>query len=50
MAALKQFAISGEHSELARSLLDTLKTRSNQNPSEATPPSTGRAVTVFRSQ
>ncbi|MGR5299316.1 type-F conjugative transfer system pilin assembly protein TrbC [Vibrio mediterranei] len=50
MAALKQFAISGEHSELARSLLDTLKTRSNQNPSEATPPNTGRAVTVFRSQ
>ncbi|MCY9855394.1 type-F conjugative transfer system pilin assembly protein TrbC [Vibrio mediterranei] len=50
MAALKQFAISGEHSELARSLLDTLKTRSNQNPSEATPSNTGRAVTVFRSQ
>ncbi|WP_301338305.1 type-F conjugative transfer system pilin assembly protein TrbC [Vibrio mediterranei] len=50
MAALNQFAISGEHSELARSLLDTLKTRSNLNPSEATPPSTGRAVTVFRSQ
>ncbi|ASI93424.1 MULTISPECIES: type-F conjugative transfer system pilin assembly protein TrbC [Vibrio] len=50
MAALKQFAISGEHSELARSLLDTLKTRSSQNPSETTPPSTGRAVTVFRSQ
>ncbi|MGX9523180.1 type-F conjugative transfer system pilin assembly protein TrbC [Vibrio mediterranei] len=50
MAALKQFAISGEHSELARSLLDTLKTRSNLNPSETTPASTGRAVTVFRSQ
>ncbi|WP_338126453.1 type-F conjugative transfer system pilin assembly protein TrbC [Vibrio mediterranei] len=50
MAALKQFAISGEHSELARSLLDTLKTRSNQNSSEATPSNTGRAVTVFRSQ
>lgn len=50
MAALKQFAISGEHSELARSLLDTLKTRSNQNPSEAATPNTGRAVTVFRSQ
>ena len=50
MAALKQFAISGEHSELARSLLDKLKTRSNLNPSEAATPNTGRAVTVFRSQ
>jgi conjugal transfer pilus assembly protein TrbC len=50
IAALKQFAISGEHSELARSLLDKLKARSSQNPSETTPPSTGRAVTVFRSQ
>jgi conjugal transfer pilus assembly protein TrbC len=50
MAALKQFAISGEHSKLARSLLDKLKTRSNQNPSEATPSNTGGAVTVFRSQ
>jgi conjugal transfer pilus assembly protein TrbC len=50
MAALNQFAISGEHSELARSLLDTLKTRSNLNPSETATPNTGRAVTVFRSQ
>ncbi|MGX9520544.1 type-F conjugative transfer system pilin assembly protein TrbC [Vibrio mediterranei] len=50
MAALKQFAVSGEHSELARSLLDKLKTRSNLNPSETATPNTGRAVTVFRSQ
>ncbi|MCG9658770.1 type-F conjugative transfer system pilin assembly protein TrbC [Vibrio mediterranei] len=50
MAALKQFAISGEHSELARSLLDTLKIRSSLNPSETAPSNTGRTVTVFRSQ
>ncbi|MGR5299397.1 type-F conjugative transfer system pilin assembly protein TrbC [Vibrio mediterranei] len=50
MAALKQFAISGEHSELARSLLDKITTRSSLNPSQAAPSNTGRAVTVFRSQ